>query len=71
MLFRVIFILKIPRLSQVPVAHTCNRNFSRGIDQEDHSSKPAQANSSQNPISKKPYLKKTHHKKELVEWLKM
>jgi hypothetical protein len=29
------------------VAHACDSNYSRGRDQEDHSSKPAQANSSQ------------------------
>jgi hypothetical protein len=36
------------------VAHTCNPSYSGGRDQEDHSSKPAQANSSRDPISKKP-----------------
>jgi hypothetical protein len=35
------------------VAHTYNPSYSGGRDQEDHSSKPAQANSSQDPISKK------------------
>jgi hypothetical protein len=40
----------------VPLAHTCNPSYSGGRDQEDRSSKPAQANSSQDPIS-------THHKK--------
>jgi hypothetical protein len=44
-------------------AHTCNPSFSGGRDQEDRSLKPAQANSS--------YLKKNHHKKGLVEWLKV
>jgi hypothetical protein len=34
------------------VAHTCNLSYSGGRDQEDGSSKPAQANSSQAPISK-------------------
>jgi hypothetical protein len=47
-----------------PVSHTCNPSYSGGIDQEDLSSRPAQVNS-----SKRPYLKNTHHKKELVEWL--
>jgi hypothetical protein len=28
----------------VPVAHSCNSDYSGGKDQEDHSSKPAQAN---------------------------
>jgi hypothetical protein len=37
-----------------------------GKDQEDRSSKPAQENSSQDPITKK-----SHHKKGLVEWLKV
>jgi hypothetical protein len=48
----------------VPVAHACNPSYSGGKDQEDHSSKPAQANSSKNPI-----LKKNQHKKGLAEWL--
>jgi hypothetical protein len=46
-------------------AHTCNPSSLGGRDQEDRSSKPAQANSSQNPVSKK-----KNHKKGLVEWLK-
>jgi hypothetical protein len=50
----------------VLVAHTYNPGYSRCRDQEDHGSKPAQENSSQDPISKK-----THHKKGLVEWLKV
>jgi hypothetical protein len=45
------------------VAHNCNPSYSGGRDQEDHGSKPDQANSSQDPISKH-----THHKKWLVEW---
>jgi hypothetical protein len=32
---------------QAPVVHTCNPSYSGGRDQEDHVSKPAQANSSQ------------------------
>jgi hypothetical protein len=51
----------------VLVEHTCNPSYSGGRDQEDR--KPAQANSSQDPISKK--KKKIHHKKGLVEWLKV
>jgi hypothetical protein len=35
------------------VAHAYNPSFSGGRDQEDHGSKPAQANNSQDPISKK------------------
>jgi hypothetical protein len=53
---------KKKRGSQVPVAHACNLSYSGDRDQEDHGSKPAQANSSQDPI-----LRKTIHKKELVE----
>jgi hypothetical protein len=34
-------------------AHTCNPSYSGGRHQEDHSSKPAQANSLPDPISKK------------------
>jgi hypothetical protein len=40
------------------VAHTCNPSYSRGRDQEDHGRKPARANSSQDPISKKPFTKR-------------
>jgi hypothetical protein len=36
------------------VAHAYNPSYSGGRDQEDHSLKPAQANSSQNPILKIP-----------------
>jgi hypothetical protein len=36
------------------VAHVCNPSYSGGRDQEDHGLKPAQANSSQDLISKKP-----------------
>jgi hypothetical protein len=42
------------------VAHAYNRSYSGGRVQEDHGSKPAQANSSQDPISKK-----THHKERV------
>jgi hypothetical protein len=47
-----IFLLKHSPLSQAPVAHTCNPRYSGGRDQEDHGSKPAQANSLRDPISK-------------------
>jgi hypothetical protein len=50
------------------VAHVCNLSYSGGTDQEDQGSKPAQANSSQDPISKIPNI---YTKKGLVEWLKM
>jgi hypothetical protein len=52
--------------SQVLVAHTCNPSYSGGRDQKDHGSKSSWANSSQNTISRK-----IHHKKRLVEWLKV
>jgi hypothetical protein len=38
--------------SQVPVVHTCNPSYSGGRDQEDLGSKPAGANSLQDPIMK-------------------
>jgi hypothetical protein len=50
----------------MPEAYTYNPSYSGGRDQEEHYSKLSQANSLQDPI-----LKKTHHKKGLVEWLKM
>jgi hypothetical protein len=48
------------------VAHPYNPSYSgdRG-DQEDFSSKPAQAKTSRNPISRKK-ITTNHHKKELV-----
>jgi hypothetical protein len=52
--------------SQAPVAHNCNPSYSEGRDQEDQKSKPAQANSSYDPISKISITKKG-----LVEWLKV
>jgi hypothetical protein len=48
------------------VVHACNPSYSEGRDQKDCGSKPAQANSSRDPISKKPFTKI-----ELVEWLKV
>jgi hypothetical protein len=39
---------------QAPGPHTYNLSYSGGRDQEDHNLKPAQANSSQDPILKKP-----------------
>jgi hypothetical protein len=41
----------------VMVAHTCNPSYSGDRDQEDHGLKPAQENSSQDPILKKPITK--------------
>jgi hypothetical protein len=40
------------------MAHTCNSSFSGGRNQEDQDSKPAQANSSWDPISKKNLFQK-------------
>jgi hypothetical protein len=54
--------------SQVLVAHACNPSYSRVRDQEDRGSKPTQAKSSQDPISKMPNTsdktkqKNTQHK---------
>jgi hypothetical protein len=48
------------------VADTCNPSHSGGRDQEDHGSKPAQANSSMRPYVEKPFTKI-----ELAEWLKV
>jgi hypothetical protein len=46
--------------SRALVVHVCNPRYLGGRDQEDHGSKPAQANSLQDPISKtqKPFTKK-------------
>jgi hypothetical protein len=44
--------------SRVLVAHTYNPSYSGSRDQEDRGSKPTSANSSQDPISKKPIKKK-------------
>jgi hypothetical protein len=41
------------------VAHAYNPSFSGSRDQEDHGSKPAWANSSQDPILKIPNTKRT------------
>jgi hypothetical protein len=40
-----------------PLLSACNPSYSGGRDQEDHGSKPAQENSSWDPISKKPNTK--------------
>jgi hypothetical protein len=45
-----------------PVAHACIPSYSRGRDQENFSLKPARANSSRDPISKK-NLKKSKKQK--------
>jgi hypothetical protein len=51
-------ISKINKASQAPMAHACNPSYSGGRDQEDHGSKPVWANSSQDPILKKPITRK-------------
>jgi hypothetical protein len=57
------------KINRVPGAHACNPSYSGGRDQEHHCSKPAWANSSQDPISKN---KKTENlTKRLVVWLKV
>jgi hypothetical protein len=50
-------ILKIKIFCWAPVAHACNPGDSRGREQEGGGSKPAQANSWRDPISKKPTTK--------------
>jgi hypothetical protein len=45
-------------MSWTQVAHTCNPNYSRGRDQDDCSSKSAQANSLWDPILKKKIITK-------------
>jgi hypothetical protein len=53
-------------LHWAPVAHACNPSYLGGRDQEHQGSKLALANTWWDPI-----LKKTLHKKGLVEWLKV
>jgi hypothetical protein len=48
------------------VAYACNSSYSGGRDQEDSSSKPAQANSSM-----RPYLERLFTKIGLAKWLKV
>jgi hypothetical protein len=47
------------------VTHACNPSYSGGRDQEDHSSKPGWQ------IVCETLSGKTHHRKTLVEWLKV
>jgi hypothetical protein len=42
----------------VPVAHACNLSYSEGRDHEDRSSKPVQATSSRDLITKMPNTQK-------------
>jgi hypothetical protein len=50
---------------QALMAHACNPSYSGGRDEEDQGLKPAQANSSQDLISKKKKKKKSITKKGL------
>jgi hypothetical protein len=52
-------------LSRALVAHSCNPSYSGGRDQEDRGSKSAGENSARDSI------KKTHHKKGLLEWFRV
>jgi hypothetical protein len=54
---------KIKQNRWAPVAHACNPSYPGGRDQEDHGSKPAQANSLGDCILKIPNTRK----KKLVE----
>jgi hypothetical protein len=51
--------LENPVPNQALVAHTCNPSYVGGRGQEDHSPKPAKANSLRDPISKRPNTKKS------------
>jgi hypothetical protein len=44
--------VKVLLANWAPVAHACNSSYSGGKDQENHSSKSAQGNNLQDPISK-------------------
>jgi hypothetical protein len=50
--------------TQMLVAHACNPSYSGSRDQEDHGLKPARADSSRDPISKK---SNTHKKTKASE----
>jgi hypothetical protein len=50
---------RLVTINQMQVAHTCNPSYSRGRDQEECSSKPAQVNG-----SVRPYLEKTYFTKK-------
>jgi hypothetical protein len=57
------------RKSWALVAHACNPSYSGGRDQEDHNSRQAQANSSQDLISKITRAKWTGDVAQMVEHL--
>jgi hypothetical protein len=52
------------------MTHACNPSYSGGRDQEDHSLKPAQANSSRYPFSEKSFTEKKK-REGLVKRLKV
>jgi hypothetical protein len=54
----MLLLIKLEVCAWARVAHSCNPSYLGGRDQEDHCSKPPQANGLQDPI-----LKKTHHTK--------
>jgi hypothetical protein len=58
--------LKISITSQALAAYIYNPSYSGSRDQEDHGSKPAQANNSWDPILEKPFTKTG-----MMEWLKV
>jgi hypothetical protein len=53
----------------VPVAHAYNPSYSGSRDQEDHNSKPAWVNSSQDPILKIPNTKRAGRVAQVVDCL--
>jgi hypothetical protein len=56
-------ILQNRDFTQAPEAHAYNPGYSEGRDQKTHCSKPAWANSSQDPILKKIHHIHTHKKR--------
>jgi hypothetical protein len=50
-------VIKKGQENPAPVAHICNPSYSGGRDKKNRSSKPAQTNSSLDPISKNPVTK--------------
>jgi hypothetical protein len=53
----------------VPVAHTYNSSYLEGRNQEDHGTKPTQANNFQDPTSKIFSTKRTGRVAQVVEQL--
>jgi hypothetical protein len=66
---QIILFINILFLSQVLEAHTCNPNYSGGRDQENHGSKPVQANSSGDPVLKKHVTKRAGGIAQVVVYL--